>query len=66
MLLLELGLSDIADIDIKQIVIGKFTPNFQTNYGSDFFRLGDKSNFVNFEQFSVLFLSYAIRIKVNF
>ena len=66
MLLLKPGLSYIADIGIKQTGIGKFTPNFQRKYRSNSFRLGDISNFVSFEQFSVLFLTYTIRIKVNF
>ena len=44
-LLLKLGLSDIADVGIKQTGIDKFTTNFQRNDGSNFFRLGDISNF---------------------
>ena len=52
------GLSYIADIGIKRIEIGKVIPNFQRNYGSNSFSLGDISNFVNFEQFSMLFLAY--------
>ena len=67
-LLLKPGLSYIADIGIKQTGIGKFTLNFQRNYTSNSFRLGDISNFVNFEQFLVLFLAYTVQleIKVNF
>ena len=49
--LLKSGLLYIADIGIKQTVIGKFTSNFQLNYRSNSFGLGNISSFVNFEQF---------------
>ena len=60
------GLSYIADIGIKRTRIGKFIPNFQRNYRFNSLSLGDTSNFVNFGQFSMLFLAYDKKKRLIF